>query len=240
MLTKLNNSEPIGQPAVSTLANRPPLAQAVPEPYPDERPGFGLPGWSDQDSTVQQNQDGDTVSLSAAGRECAKDDDCPLRSGDQKLDVQERREVMQMQRRDQEVRQHEQAHIAASGRIPVSGPTYRMERGPDGRMYVTEGEVNFRLPPAQSPDEKLELAQQQRRMALAPANPSSTDLRVAAQAAQKISAARAEKTAEDRTESEDDDLHAVPPAAVRNTAVTPGQQRLEHSNGSSELSVSKA
>lgn len=114
----------------------------------------------------------------------------------------EERETRELQQRDREVRNHEQAHIVASGRIPVSGPIYTYEKGPDGRMYAVAGEVNFRLPPTQSPKEKLELAQQLRRMALAPAQPSPKDRMVAAKAAQKVSNARIEMMKERQEETD--------------------------------------
>ena len=154
---------------------------------------------------VQGNSDGDTAVLSHEGRNRAEEERAQLESDSEELDTREQQEVEKMQRRDQEVRQHEQAHIAASGRLAVSGPVYQMEQGPDGRMYVTEGHVNFRTPPTQSPREKLELAEQLRRMALAPANPSGKDRSVAAQAARQISEARMAIIAEKQEEIEDRD-----------------------------------
>ncbi len=108
----------------------------------------------------------------------------------EELNVEEKRVVQQLRARDREVRAHEQAHVAASGRIAVSGPRYSYEEGPDGKRYATGGTVNFQVPPANSPEEEARLAAQLRRMALAPANPSGTDRAVAAGASAKESQAR--------------------------------------------------
>ncbi len=110
----------------------------------------------------------------------------------EELNVEEQREVQHLRARDREVRAHEQAHIAASGRIAVSGPRYSYEEGPDGKRYANGGTVNFQVPPANSPEEEARLAAQLRRMALAPANPSGTDRAVAAGASAKESQARRE------------------------------------------------
>lgn len=109
-----------------------------------------------------------------------------------KLTVEELRELQQLRARDREVRAHEQAHVAASGSIAVSGPTYGYEEGPDGRRYAVEGKVNYQVPPAHTPEEEVRLAQQLRRMALAPANPSATDRAAAAKAAVQEAQARQE------------------------------------------------
>lgn len=121
---------------------------------------------------------------------------------EEELSTDDKQEIREMQSRDLEVRNHEQAHISASGRIATSAPIYKYEKGPDGKMYVTEGSVRFSMPPSNSPEEKLQLAQQLRRMALAPANPSSKDRQVAAKASQKISNAQKEVREEARKELE--------------------------------------
>lgn len=140
-----------------------------------------------QESAGFNNLDGDSVAISkeAQARQLAQ------------------REIQKLQQRDREVRNHEQAHVVASGRIAVSGPTYTYKKGPDGRMYAVGGKVNFHMPNAQSPQEKIELAQQLRRMALAPAQPSTKDRMVAAQATQKISQARLELAKETQEELEE-------------------------------------
>ena len=101
------------------------------------------------------------------------------------LSKEELKELRELQSRDRQVRNHEQAHVAASGSIATSGPTYEYEQGPDGRKYAVGGSVSYNVPPADSPEEELRLAQQLRRMALAPMDPSPKDRATAAKAAAK-------------------------------------------------------
>ncbi len=139
----------------------------------------------------------------------------------EELSAEEQREVQQLRARDREVRAHEQAHVAASGRIAVSGPRYSYDEGPDGKRYATGGTVNFQVPPANSPEEEARLAAQLRRMALAPANPSGTDRAVAAGASAKESQARRETHKQKMEEvSEADQANST-------TAGQPGKQSDE-------------
>jgi hypothetical protein len=104
----------------------------------------------------------------------------------------QQQQVAELKARDQEVRQHEQAHLAAAGKLAVSGPTYTYQRGPDGVNYAIGGEVQIALREGRTPEETLENAEQARAAALAPAEPSAQDRAVAAEAAQLIAKAQAE------------------------------------------------
>lgn len=111
-------------------------------------------------------------------------------AGVRELSAQEQLQVRKLEQRDQEVRMHEQAHIAASGGISVSAANFTYQTGPDGQRYAIGGEVNFRTPASSDPKQALQTAHQLQQMALAPANPSSTDRSVAAKAAQDAARAR--------------------------------------------------
>lgn len=153
----------------------------------------------DEDSVIQQNAYGNMAILSKNGLEKTEEEETnPY--GEKELDNEEQQEVRELQQRDREVRQHEQAHISASGSIPTTGPTYETTKGPDGKLYATGGHVNFRMPAAQTPEETLRMAEQMKKMALAPANPSAKDRAVVAQAAQKISEAKMEMAKEEQEE----------------------------------------
>jgi hypothetical protein len=102
--------------------------------------------------------------------------------------------------RDTEVRQHEQAHLAASGGLASSGATYTYERGPDGVNYAIGGEVNIDTSPGGTPQETIERARTIQAAALAPADPSGQDRAVAAQAQQMGAKARAD-LAQQQTQS---------------------------------------
>ena len=89
-----------------------------------------------------------------------------------------------MKSRDREVRAHEQAHLSAAGNLASSGATFTYQQGPDGQRYAIGGEVGIesaRVPG--DPQQTIQRAQQIRRAALAPANPSAQDRSVAANAA---------------------------------------------------------
>lgn len=106
------------------------------------------------------------------------------------LEIQ--KEVRELAARDREVRQHEQAHAALGGRY-AGAPQYEYERGPDGVSYAVSGEVPIDTSAVPNdPQATIEKARQIRRAAFAPAEPSDTDRRVAAQAAQLEAEARAE------------------------------------------------
>ena len=100
--------------------------------------------------------------------------------------------IRQLKARDREVRLHEAAHAAVGGRYAGS-PELQYERGPDGVNYAVSGEVSVSVSPvAGDPEATLEKARQIRAAALAPAEPSSQDRRVAAEASRLEVEARAD------------------------------------------------
>jgi hypothetical protein len=101
--------------------------------------------------------------------------------------------VEKLKARDLEVRQHEQAHMAAAGGLVLSGPSYTYQRGPDGVNYAIGGEVNIDTSPGATPEETIERARTIQAAAMAPAEPSGPDRAVAAQAQQMEMKARAEQ-----------------------------------------------
>ncbi|TBR38152.1 hypothetical protein CBF23_012975 [Marinomonas agarivorans] len=106
----------------------------------------------------------------------------------------EQREITLLRQRDQEVKIHERAHAVIGGQY-ASAPTYTYEKGPDGRRYATDGEVNIDLTPIPNdPQATIDKMEQVYRAALAPAQPSSQDRIVAAEARQTITSAKAEQT----------------------------------------------
>ncbi|MEM7755212.1 MAG: putative metalloprotease CJM1_0395 family protein [Planctomycetota bacterium] len=145
-------------------------------------------------TAYQTNSDGDSATFSS--------------KLDQLSDA-EQKEVTKLQARDTEVRTHEQAHVAAAGSLFRGGPYYDYKTGPDGREYAVAGRVNIDTSEGRTPEETIQKAQQIRRAALAPAEPSSTDQRVAAKAASMESQAQQELV-----ESRDSDDTGDPSAAT--------------------------
>lgn len=99
------------------------------------------------------------------------------------LTLDEQNLLEQLKQRDTEVRAHEQAHMAAGGGYITSGASYSYQTGPDGRRYAIGGEVGIDTAMnADDPEGNLIKARAIIRAALAPAEPSSQDVRVAASA----------------------------------------------------------
>lgn len=122
------------------------------------------------------------------------------RAANQAATVQLSREaqslVNQLQATDRKVRAHELAHLAASGGLATSAPSYTYQRGPDGVSYAVGGEVSIDTSAGRTPEETLAKAEQVIAAALAPADPSGADQAVAAAASQRAQQARAQILAE--------------------------------------------
>lgn len=114
------------------------------------------------------------------------------------LDEDEQRQVKELKNRDREVRQHEQAHKAAGGRY-AGAISYDYQQGPDGRRYAVGGEVSIDVSPENEPEATIAKMRQVRAAALAPAEPSSQDQSVAAEAS-KIEAEARQELQQEQTE----------------------------------------
>lgn len=96
-------------------------------------------------------------------------------------DPQVQAAIAQLKATEEKVKAHEAAHKSAGG--TVTGPvSYTYTRGPDGRNYITGGEVPITISSGKTPQETISRMQQVIRAALAPADPSPQDRAVAAQA----------------------------------------------------------
>jgi hypothetical protein len=116
-------------------------------------------------------------------------------------------DIATLRKRDQEVRAHEQAHIAAAGGLAQGGATFSFQQGPDGKQYAVGGEVSIDTSPVSgNPEATIQKAKQIRAAALAPANPSSQDRAVAASATALEAQAQQElqKEKEEATASEEE------------------------------------
>lgn len=135
----------------------------------------------------------DNGSDESAGKQNAHDqqESSQQQASQPEQQTEEQQEISNLEARDQEVRTHEQAHAAAGGQYAGS-PQYEYTTGPDNKRYVTDGEVSIDISELNSPEETLRKMQQVRAAALAPAEPSAQDLKVAAEATQKSFEARSE------------------------------------------------
>lgn len=109
------------------------------------------------------------------------------------LTESEIRLLNELQQVDAEVRRHEMAHINAGGRYITSGANFTYKRGPDGKNYAVSGEVSIDTSPIPGdPEATVKKMRQIRNAALAPANPSAQDLKVASKASSLSSKALSE------------------------------------------------
>ena len=85
--------------------------------------------------------------------------------------------------RDQEVRLHEKAHLAALGGYATTPAMYTTARGPNGETVAVGGAVGVDLSPVPGdPRATLRKARVILNAARAPGDPSAADMRVAAEA----------------------------------------------------------
>lgn len=122
---------------------------------------------------------------------------------EQAIRQQNEKMLRELRARDREVRAHEAAHVSAGGSLVVSGPSFTYQQGPDGRSYAIGGAVQLDTSAvANNPEKTLEKANQVRQAALAPAEPSAQDLRVAANANQLAARARVDIAVQRREEAQ--------------------------------------
>jgi len=103
----------------------------------------------------------------------------------------EQREIEKLKRRDREVRAHEMAHQSAGGQYAGSA-SYSYTTGPDNQRYAVGGSVDIETSPAKTPEETVKKAEQVKKAATAPAQPSGADLQIAAKAARMKMEAQSE------------------------------------------------
>lgn len=123
-------------------------------------------------------------------------------------EIVEEKQIQVLQARDQEVRTHEMAHAAVGGSF-AGAPSYTYETGPDNKKYAVAGEVSISVSPIEGdPKATIDKMEQVHAAALAPAEPSTQDRKVAAQASQIMVQARGElatlsqETPDDENQSE--------------------------------------
>ena len=130
--------------------------------------------------------------------------------------TQDQAEIVKLRKRDQDVRAHEQAHIAAAGGLAKGGATFSFQRGPDGKQYAVGGEVNIDTSPVSGNSEAtIRKAKQIRAAALAPANPSAQDRAVAASTGALEAQARQELQKEEQEANTSEKENATSPFSPR-------------------------
>lgn len=100
--------------------------------------------------------------------------------------------LTKLEDRDQEVKMHEAAHIAAGGGVVTGGASFTYQKGPNGKMYAVGGEVPIDTSKEQTHRATIAKMQKVKAAALAPSDPSPTDIKVASTASLMESKARQE------------------------------------------------
>ncbi len=122
-----------------------------------------------------------------------------------RLEVEQRQElklVSNFKTAERKVISHEQAHSSVGGGLTGS-PSYSHTRGPDGKSYITGGEVSIDSSSAKTPEETVDKMARVRAAALAPSDPSPQDRAVASRASIVEAEARLEMSKEAEAEAEE-------------------------------------
>ena len=204
-------------PPPDPTAQTPPTRTAETTAAPAERQAIRLPEdrvslSGQRPDTSQQGQPNDVEkpSTSEPAAKEPKPGELTTPDGTSVEDPQVKQVVHQLKQTEVKVKAHEAAHKAAGGNL-ASSASYSYTQGPDGRSYITGGEVQIDMSPGRTPQETISKMQQVIRAALAPADPSGQDRAVAAQAASQMAQAQQQK------------LQAASPLAEDDTA-SPQQQ----------------
>ena len=175
--------------------------QTTASPLVRRQTGAGAPGSSSEKAATSSSvsQQNPSVTSPEAPDKSAESSSLQDSSKDKEiqgeLSEEEKKEVRKLEKRDVEVRTHEQAHLAAAGQYAASGANFDFQTGPDGKRYAVGGDVSISVSNEQTPEATIAKMQVVVRAAMAPAEPSAQDHRVAAEASQKAAAARRELSA---------------------------------------------
>lgn len=173
-----------------------------------------------------------TTTVSSQCADCAAGS-CTTCKKDEKqneLSEEEQTQVEKLKERDAEVRAHEAAHAATGGAF-AGGASYEYQVGPDGKRYAIGGEVKIDASPIDGdPAATIDKLRTVQAAALAPAEPSGQDKKVAAQAAAAIREAEAELLAEKQAELRGDTDPATPANDAANDKGAPQNENAPSKN----------
>lgn len=118
------------------------------------------------------------------------------------LSEAELNQVRELKQIDRSVRAHEMAHVAAGGALVTRGASFSYVTGPDGQRYAVGGEVQIDTSPGRTEEETITKASAIIAAALAPADPSPQDRKVAAMASRMAAQASIELAIRQREEND--------------------------------------
>jgi len=113
-----------------------------------------------------------------------------VKQAQEKAQAEQQQQLDSLKARDSEVKAHEHAHATVGGQYAQS-PSFKYEKGADGQRYATDGEVQIDVSAVGGdPLATINKMKQVYAAAMAPVDPSSADIRVAAEALQKMNEAK--------------------------------------------------
>lgn len=155
-------------------------------------------GSSQQSSSGQQSAEQGNEQVEEQGAESTEQDTASDANRNQlspeqtKEQIAEEKIIQELSARDAEVRRHENAHAATGGSV-TGAPSYEFRKGPDGKSYAVSGEVSVDVSPvAGDPEATIRKMKKVHAAAMAPMNPSTQDIKVAATATNIILQAQSE------------------------------------------------
>lgn len=158
--------------------------------------------YKDESSTPETTNQGEiedkvdiskeAIALYQKDKTAKKNDATETEKEDKELSDQEKQKVQELKKRDDEVKAHEQAHISAGSDLITKGASYNYEKGPDNEKYAKSGDVSIDVSKEKEPQKTIEKAEQVKKAALAPNDPSGQDMKVAQKADQMIQQAQNE------------------------------------------------
>ncbi|MCK5322556.1 MAG: hypothetical protein KAJ45_00375 [Desulfobulbaceae bacterium] len=159
------------------------------EKKPEEEPARK----SSPTDNVRQPQDIESSDKERNGRVKVENSFAPKGLDGEPLDQEEMIAIAELKQIDAAVRAHEMAHQAAGGPYVRGGANYQYKRGPDGKRYAVAGEVQIDTSRESTPEKTIAKMRTVRAAALAPADPSPQDRKVAGAASSAITDARQEQ-----------------------------------------------
>ncbi len=158
---------------------------------------------SDEDSGSSEQRE-QSKDADSQDKESTISDDSSTKDKQRAEELAQQQKISELRARDREVKAHEQAHMSAGG-VATGSPSYSFEVGPDGKKYAVEGEVSVDLGTVKgNPRATITKMQKVYNAALAPANPSIQDMRVANSAARIIAQAQSQLLEQITGASEDE------------------------------------
>mgnify|MGYP002862147563 CR=1 FL=1 len=116
----------------------------------------------------------------------------------EKISDEEQLALQKLKKRDQEVRTHEGQHMSNPELTAIGGPNYTYTIGPDGKPYITGGNVTVSTGAIKDPDDAIRKARAMQNASLSVGEPSTQDLAAAGAASAMEMDAVVEKASENK------------------------------------------